>query len=207
MRTPLSLKAGNKIALVATARKVTREEMQPAIEVIRSWGFEVVETSSLYAEENQYAGNDAQRASAFQKALDDEDIHAILCARGGYGSVRIIDSIDFSAFVKSPKWIIGYSDITVFHAHIQQQFNIETLHAVMPLDFKTTNENQPGAATLHKALTGEPLSYTVEQHSLNRPGEATAELVGGNLSILYSLTGTRSSIDTRGKILFHRRPG
>lgn len=202
MITPPYLKKGDKVGLVATARKVSATEMQPAIHQLEKWGLEVVEAPHLYAAYHQFAGEDEQRAADLQQMLDDKNIKAILCARGGYGTVRIIDRLDFTAFRKSPKWIIGYSDITVLHAHIQQNFGIETMHAVMPLDFSPRGFTHLGTQTLRDALSGQQISCVTAHHPLNREGSAKAEIVGGNLSILYSLTGTSSQLKTEGRILF-----
>lgn len=194
------LKKGDKIALISTARKISEVEITPAIKVLNSWELEVVLGKNLFAIEHQFAGTIAQRISDLQNALDNPEIKAILCARGGYGTVQLIDKIDFTNFLKKPKWIIGYSDITVLHNHINQNFNIPTLHATMPINFPT---NTPEALhSLKEALFGKELTYSCAYHSLNRLGEAKGELVGGNLSIIYSLTGTSSQLNTNGKILF-----
>lgn len=193
------LQKGDKIALVATARKVSPEEMAPAITQLKSWGFDVIEPQGLYAAENQMAGSDDHRATVFQWALDSDDIKAILCVRGGYGTVRMIDKIDFSHFEKHPKWIIGYSDVTVLHSHINRQVGLPTLHATMPINFDGTQS--PATDTLRAALMGEALEYAFDPHPFNRTGTATATAVGGNLSILYSLLGSPSDVDTSGKIL------
>lgn len=198
--TPPFLKPGDKIGLVCTARKLTVEELNLALQKIKPWKLEPVIGDSVGKALHQFAGDDDVRASDFQRMLDDNSIKAILCARGGYGSVRIIDKLDFSRFKKNPKWIIGYSDITVFHAHIPTRLNIETLHATMPLNFNT---NTPEALdTLRTALFGKKLKYTVAPHPLNITGKTSGQLIGGNLSVLFSISGSRSDIDTRGKILF-----
>jgi len=201
MITPPYLKPGDKIAIIATARKVIPSEMDVAISTFRSWGLQVVTGPHLFGEYNQYSGTDEERASDLQMMLDDTDIKAIICARGGYGTVRIIDQINFSAFEQQPKWIIGYSDITVLHSHIQTQFGIETLHAIMPINFP---DEGSGAAieSLRKAIFGETLEYNIDTHPLNKPGNVSGVLTGGNLSILYALTGTSSDIQTQDKILF-----
>ena len=194
------LKKGDKIALIATARKISEAEITPAIQVLNSWGLEVVLGKNLFAIEHQFAGTLAQRTSDLQVALDNPEIKAIICARGGYGTVQLIDKIDFTHFIKHPKWIIGYSDVTVLHNHIHQNFNIPTLHATMPINFPT---NTPEALhSLKDALFGKALIYSCAYHPLNRLGEAKGELVGGNLSIIYSLTGTSSQLNTKNKILF-----
>lgn len=200
MQKPPNLKQGDKIVIVSTARKLSLEELQPGIEVLKSWGLEVVLGSNLFEEDNQFAGTTKQRTEDFQNALDDESIEAIFCARGGYGTVKIIDQLDFTRFIKNPKWIIGYSDVTVLHNHINENFNVQTLHAAMPFGFKDNTEESLNS--IKKVLYGEQLSYEFDKHPFNRNGEANGELVGGNLSILYSLTGTKSQINTNGKILF-----
>ncbi|MFA5974418.1 MAG: LD-carboxypeptidase [Lentimicrobiaceae bacterium] len=201
MITPPYLKPGDKIAIVATARKVIPSEMDVAISTFRSWGLQVVTGPHLFGEYNQYSGTDEERASDLQMMLDDTDIKAIICARGGYGTVRIIDQVNFSAFEQYPKWIIGYSDITALHSHIQTQFGIETLHAIMPINFP---DEGSGAAieSLRKAIFGETLEYTTGNHPLNKPGNVSGVITGGNLSMLYALIGTPSDIQTQDKILF-----
>jgi len=196
---PPYLKPGDSIALIATARKISPEELLPSIELIESWGLNVVTAPNLYKQENQFAGSDEDRAADLQWALDNENIKAILCVRGGYGTVRIIDKIDFSKFGKQPKWIIGYSDVTVLHQHIHTNFNVATLHATMPINFF---KNEEATESLRKALFGEQLNYEIKPHSLNREGNTEGELVGGNLSLIYALTGSKSDIETDGKILF-----
>ena len=202
MITPPSLKAGDKIAIIATARKISKEELQPAIEMLAKWGFEVVLGKNLFGENHQFSGSDQERTEDLQYSLDDNNIKAIICARGGYGSVRIIDKLDFSRFLQHPKWIIRYSDITVLHSHIHQLFGIETLHAIMPVNFPKNGIENQSLISLRQALLNNKINYSLSAHPLNRVGKAEGIVVGGNLSILYSLSGTASSIDTDGKILF-----
>lgn len=199
---PPYLRQGNKIGIVATARKITPEELQPAVDVFTSWGLEVVFGKNLFESSNQFSGTEEQRASDLQTMLNDETIAAVIVARGGYGSVKVIDRIDFTSFQQYPKWVIGYSDITVLHAHIHQLTGIATLHATMPVNFAAQVNNGEALATLQQTLFGEKLSHTFVPHMLNRGGEATGILVGGNLSVLYSLLGSVSFPDTDGKILF-----
>lgn len=201
MISPPYLKAGDKIAVVAPARKVSPADMDVAISTFRSWGLQVVAGSHLFGESDQYSGTDEERASDLQMMLDDKDIRAIICARGGYGTVRIIDRLNFSVFEQHPKWIVGYSDITVLHSHIQTQFGIETLHAIMPINFPDGG-NEEAITSLHKALFGEVLEYDLNTHPLNQEGNVSGVLTGGNLSMLYSLIGTPSDIQTADKILF-----
>jgi muramoyltetrapeptide carboxypeptidase len=196
------MKKGDKIALVSPARKITREELAPAIKLFTDLGLEVVQGEHLYASYKQFAGSDEERRADMQRMLDDESIRAIVSSRGGYGTVRIIDQLDFSRFAQNPKWIVGYSDVTVLHSHIHRHLNIETLHAIMPVNLKDKCESNRSLNSLKKALFGKELSYTVPSSPLNREGSCKAQLVGGNLSILYSLTNTNSDLNTNGKILF-----
>jgi muramoyltetrapeptide carboxypeptidase len=196
------LQKGDTIAIAATARKVSLAEMQPAISVFESWGLKVLLHPNLFEADNQFAGNDDVRAKVFQELLDNANVKAIICARGGYGTVRIIDKLDFTRFPKSPKWIIGYSDITVLHSHIFTHHRVATMHATMPINMQAHNANAQTIESLHKVLFGENDSYTFSSHSLNKPGEATGKLIGGNLSVLYSLLGSNSDIDTSNCILF-----
>lgn len=199
---PPSLKPGNKVGIIAPARKVSREEMAPAIKVIESWGYGVVEGKHLYGSHDQYSGTDEERASDFQAMLDDPGIRAIFCARGGYGSVRIIDMLDFSSFRDNPKWLVGYSDITVFHSHINKHFGIQTLHAAMPINFPADDKMNDSLLSLKMVLEGQNNTYSIPDYDLNRPGKANGQLCGGNLSMLYSLSATPADIDTTDKILF-----
>ena len=201
MICPPYLKAGDKIAIVAPARKVSPSEMETAFGIFRSWGLQVVTGNHLFGEYNQYSGTDRERAADLQTMLDDREIRAIICARGGYGTVRIVDSLNFNVFEQHPKWIVGYSDITVLHSHIQTQLGIETLHATMPINF-TDPGSEAATESLRKALFGESLEYLTDPHPLNSTGNASGVLTGGNLSILYSLIGTPSDILTQDKILF-----
>lgn len=202
MITPDYLKKGDKIAIISTARKISPEEIEPAVKFFESWGLQVVLGVNLLGEYNQFAGTNKQRTSDFQQMLNDTSIKAIICARGGYGTVKIIDEIDFTSFIKNPKWIVGYSDITVIHSHIHSKFGVETLHATMPINFPKDKLSNSAVESLRKALFGENLKYEFKLSEFSRKGIAQAEIVGGNLSILYSLIGSPSDINTDGKILF-----
>jgi len=202
MHTPGYLKKGDRIALLSPSRAISQQQTDIAKQVITSWGLEVIEGRHTYSKHNQFAGTDEERAEDFQRMMDDGRIRAIFCNRGGYGAVRIIDKLDFSKFVKDPKWIVGYSDFTVFHSHIQRNFNIETLHAVMPVNITTPDNLHPSLSSLKKALFGDTLTYNLPKADRQRAGNAKGILTGGNLSILYSLLGSRSDVDTSGKILF-----
>lgn len=188
------------MAIVAPARKVTALEMQPAIELLQSWGLEVVKGMYLFGEEDQYSGSDQQRWADFQMVLDEASIGAVIFARGGYGFVRIIDKLDFTKFMRHPKWLIGFSDVTVLHNHVNRNLKVETIHAPMAINIPNT----PKAVleNLHQLLTGNKVSYQYPAHFFNRRGKASGELVGGNLSLIHTLAGTPSDLLTKGKILF-----
>ena len=197
------LQRGDTVTIVAPARKVSEAELRPAIEELESWGLDVKLPKGIYGEENQFAGSDEERRDMIQWALDEEEIKAVFCARGGYGTVRVIDRLDFRGLAENPKWIVGYSDVTVIHSHVNRQSLCPTLHATMPINVPEKGEERdcPSLRSLKKMLFEGHGEYETEAHTLNRPGEAKAEVVGGNLSILYSLLGSPSDVDTEGKIL------
>lgn len=200
MKRPPSLKPGDKIGIFAPARKIVPNELTFAINTIESQGFQAVYSKKLFASDRQFAGTDNERAAYLQEMLDNEDIKAVFSARGGYGSVRIIDKIDFTQFLKKPKWIAGYSDITVFHSHITKNYGIESLHAAMPLGLeKNTSDSVEGLFTI---LKGANPKYNFDIHPLNKTGKAKGVLTGGNLSVLFSLLGSKSFPETNGTILF-----
>lgn len=201
MERPPYLEKGDTVAIVSTARKVSPEEMKAGIGILESWGLEVHTGEHLYHTDRQFAGTVEERSSDLQETLDDPDIKAIFCARGGYGTVQLIDRIDFSHFVQNPKWIVGYSDVTVLHSHINRHFGTPTLHASMPVHF---DRDTPEALdALHQALFKGIGSYGFDgDPEFDRAGSCQGELIGGNLSIIYSLTGTDSLFDPRGKLLF-----
>jgi len=202
MIQPPYLKKGDKIAIVAPARRINFDEVHLGITLFQKWGLEVVLGTHIFGTENQFAGSDSQRQADFQQMLDDPSIRAIICARGGYGTVRVIDKLDFTGFCKNPKWIAGYSDITVLHAHIHKHFAIETLHSIMPVNIKEPDFTNDSVESLRKALFGEKLFYSKPITFHFKTGLSEGILTGGNLSILYSLMGTASEVDTSGKILF-----
>ena len=198
---PNYLKKGDKVALIATAKKIDQGQLNGAISEIESWGLQVVSGSHLYAVDRQFAGTDEQRAKDLQWALDNSNVKAVLFARGGYGTARIIDFIDWSHFSKNPKWLCGFSDLTVLHSHVSRHLNIETLHSTMPIFFKDGMKNE-GSESLRKALFGEHESIEWKGNPLNREGQAEGQIIGGNLSVLYSISGTPSQPIYDGKILF-----
>lgn len=199
MIIPPYLKKGDCVGLVCTARKFTPEEAQPAIELLKSWGLKAKLGATIGLDNFQLGGSDAERTADFQAMLDDEAVKAIWCVRGGYGTVRIIDNIDFSAFITNPKWVIGFSDVTVLHSHIHN-LGVATIHSIMP--FSIPKADPKAIESLRQALFGEKISYTIESSSLNKNEKAKGVLVGGNLSILYSLLGSESCLDTQDKILY-----
>jgi len=199
MITPAYLKKGDKVAIVATARKNIDDNLNPAIDLLKSWGLDVVIGSSIGLDNNQLAGTDLERATDFQDQINNPDVKAIWCVRGGYGTVRMVDLIDFYNFKRNPKWVIGFSDVTVFHSHINT-IGIKSIHGIMPVNIlRATNDAKE---SLRKSLFGEDLSYEVPYNSMNKLGIAQGELTGGNLSILYSLLGSESAVDCTNKILF-----
>lgn len=202
MIVPPYLNLGDAVALAAPARKISKAEIQAAEQWLKSVGFNVFYDDRLFAEEHQFAGSDEVRAQYFQDLLDRDEIKAIWCVRGGYGSARIIDQLDFSRFRQHPKWICGYSDITVFHSHIQRHLQTATLHATMPINVTEENTQTLAVQSFLAALTGKPLTYEIAPHPLSRQKEFSGILTGGNLSMLYSLAGSPSDIDTAGKVLF-----
>ncbi|MCC9136847.1 LD-carboxypeptidase [Pontibacter silvestris] len=194
------LQQGDKVGIVATARKISLPEIALAIETLKAWGLEVVVGQTIGASYNYFSGDDALRLQDLQQMLDNTEIKAIICARGGYGTTRIIDQVDFSNFRIAPKWIVGFSDVTALHSHVHT-FGIESVHATMPLLFGKEGSEE-AKNTLRCLLFGQDVSYTAAPHVFNRTGTAQGQIVGGNLSMLHTLTGTRSDISTAGKILF-----
>jgi muramoyltetrapeptide carboxypeptidase len=198
MITPPYLQKGDTIAIVATARKNIDDNLKTAIQWLKRWGLEVKIGSTIGLDLNQLAGTDEQRAADFQEQMDNPNIKAIWCVRGGYGTVRMLDLLDFTKFKQNPKWIVGFSDVTVLHNHLNTM-GFKSIHGIMPISTKAT---EAAKETLRVALFGERLEYDVLPHSRNRFGKASGELVGGNLSILYSLLGSPSAINCDDKILF-----
>jgi muramoyltetrapeptide carboxypeptidase len=190
--------AGDTVALIATARKIDSEQLQYVVEVLESWGLTVALGKNLLASHHQFAGSDAERAHDLQAALNDKIIKAILCFRGGYGSVRLVDKVDFSPLKNHPKWIVGYSDVTALH-HVWHNEGVMSIHGTMPVNFEANTTE--ALASLKNALFGKTNKYSFEAHPLNRTGKVNAPLIGGNLSMLYSMSGTIHDMDTFGKIL------
>lgn len=199
MITPEPLHAGDCIGIISTARKISKQELQPAIDQLTEWAFEVKTSAHLFEQQNQFAGTDAQRLEDLQTFIDNPEIKAILCARGGYGTVRIIDQVNFLPLIENPKWICGYSDVTVIHNKLSK-LGIESLHCSMPVNF--SSNTTAALNSLRQALGGEPLQYEIPSHPFNQMGTAEGPITGGNLSMLYSQTGSETALETQGKILF-----
>ena len=174
--------------------------MTDAIKLLESWGLEVVLGETVNASFHQFAGDDELRAKDLQRFIDDDSIKAIFAARGGYGTVRIIDKVDFSCFAANPKWLVGFSDITMLHTHLFNNYHTQTIHGQMPVNIP--DASAVSLQTLRKALFGEPLEYRFESHHLNKSGDVEAVIIGGNLSLLVAVSGSVSDIDYNGKILF-----
>jgi muramoyltetrapeptide carboxypeptidase len=199
LKQPPYLKDKDKVAIVATAKNFSPELLDFAIKTIEGWGLKVILGKNLYKKFNQFAGTDKERLKDLQSALDHKDIRAVLCARGGYGTSRIIDQVNWKDFKKSPKWIAGFSDATVLHCHLQKQ-GFQSIHSTMPLLF--TKDNASSIISLKHALFGEKIQYEIKGDPLNRTGTAKGLLIGGNLSILTTLSATNSDLNTKGRILF-----
>ena len=198
-----SLKKGDVVAIAATARKVSDAEMKPAAEILKGWGLKVCFSESLFEEENQFAGSDQARRNSFQKLLDDPKIKAIFIARGGYGTVRMLDGLDFDMFLENPKWIIGYSDITALHLHLHKKIGYSSLHGPMPINWLPEKLHVESLDFLHKTLFDKPQEIKFAKHPLNdREDKTSGILIGGNLSVIYSLIGSASEPSYANKILF-----
>ncbi|MBT3302256.1 MAG: LD-carboxypeptidase [Bacteroidetes bacterium] len=201
MIIPAYLKAGDKVGIVSPAGKVPKEQVLKAIKTLESWGLEVLLGKHVFGQHFQYASYDENRLSDFQYMLDDNGIKAILCSRGGYGSIRIIDQLDFAKLNQHPKWLIGFSDISLLHAHINHNMHICSIHGPMTHTLAAYPDDE-SSLNLKKALFGEHLSYVVPFNLYNRRGEAGGQLIGGNLAILTSLLGSNADFNPKGKILF-----
>jgi muramoyltetrapeptide carboxypeptidase len=178
------------------------DKMYRCIEILEDWGFQVKQGKTLNNQYNYFSGTDEERLNDLQEMLDDENVKAIFCARGGYGLSRAIDKLNFDRFVDSPKWIIGYSDVTILHAHIYSNFYTASLHAPMAAAFNDFDEDREYLDSIFSCLTGKHSRYEISSHHLNKKGTAEGELIGGNLAILAHLIGTDSDFDTVNKILF-----
>ncbi len=199
---PPYLKPGDTIGILCPAGYMPYEKASTAIETLKEWGFKVVAGKTLGNQYNYFSGTDEERLADLQQMLDDDHINAILCARGGYGMGRIIDALNFKKFKKHPKWIIGFSDITILHNHLYSNFKIASLHAPMAAAFNDGENKNPYILSLHDALIGRKATYSSLGNGYNQKGKAIGILVGGNLSLLAHICGSSSDINTEKKILF-----
>jgi muramoyltetrapeptide carboxypeptidase len=202
MIIPRPVKEGDKIGIISTGNCISKKDVKDAVKIIEGWGLIPVIGKTIGLRHGCFAGKDEDRLQDFQLMLDDESITAIIQAAGGYGSVRIIDAVDFKKFKKSPKWIAGYSDTTYIHWHLQGNLNTCSIHSTMPIDIKQEGVIKKSWNSLKTALFGERIFHKIKSEKLNRPGEGEGILVGGNLSIICNLSGSNSDIDLDGKILF-----
>ena len=204
---PPYLRPGDRIGITCPAGFITPEEIRSAVQRMEGWGLKVVTGSTVGKRDFTFGGTDEERKGDFQRMLDDRSLQAIMCARGGYGFVRIIDDINFSAFARHPKWIIGFSDVTVLHGHLNHNYGIASLHSKMcnsfPDDWSKAEPIQIDTIdSIRQALMGEKMQYSVAAHALNKTGTAQGVLTGGNLKTIETLSGTKSDYVTAGKILF-----
>ncbi len=202
MQLPPYLKSGDLVSIAAPARWVDPEDIKNFLFMLEKEGLKSM-TGSIFTRHHQFAGEDKDRLNDLQRMLDHTDIKAIFCARGGYGTIRLLDKIDLKRFAEHPKWVVGFSDITALHAYLQMRIGVASIHAAMPYTLKDVTDNTNSAVeSLFGILKGEFPSYTVPAHSLNRMGKSSGILLGGNLSLLCSLTGTLFQFPTKGAILF-----
>lgn len=204
IKVPPYLNPGDTIGIVCPAGYMDYSKATECIRVLQEeWGYKVKTGTTLgSASQNYFSGTDAERLQDLQQMLDDDSVHAILCARGGYGMGRIIDWIDFSKFRANPKWIIGFSDITILHSHLHTHCQIASIHGPMAAAFNDGGYKNQYVQSLRTMLQGKPATYMVAPHFLNKAGRAMGELVGGNLALLAHTVGTPSALQTKGKILF-----
>ena len=204
---PPYLNKEDTIGITSPAGFITLEEIKPAIKKLQEWGFNVKIGDTIGKRDFTFGGTDIERLADLQQMIDDKTIQAIMCARGGYGIIRLIDGIDFKNFLKYPKWIIGFSDVTVMHNHINSNYNIAGIHSKMcnsfPEDWDLAEQVQKESIeSIRRCISGDKMKYSVSPNSNNRPGNGMGQLTGGNLKTIESLSGSRSSISTKDKILF-----
>jgi muramoyltetrapeptide carboxypeptidase len=199
---PPYLRKGDTIGIICPAGYMPLEKATTCIRILGQWGYKVRAGKTLGHQFHYFSGTDEERIADLQGMLDDPEIKAVLCGRGGYGMSRIIDRLDFSRFRKAPKWLIGFSDITLLHAHVWERYQIAGLHAPMAAAFNDGGWKTPYVQSLRKALEGKAANYACVPHAFNRMGKAEGELVGGNLSLLAHAVGSKSSFKTKNRILF-----
>lgn len=203
IKIPPYLQKGDTIGIVCPSGAMPVEKVSECIRILNEdWGFTTKVGRTVGNMFNYFSGTDEERLADLQEMIDDDSVKAVLCARGGYGLTRIVDQLDFKKFKKQPKWIIGYSDITVLHSHLYSQYYVSSLHSPMAGAFNDDGYKNEFVQSLRNALEGKKIKYTCPAHEFNRKGEAIGELVGGNLALLAHLVGTDSDIKTRGRILF-----
>ncbi len=203
IKIPPYLQKGDTIGIVCPAGYMKAERVQTCITTLQEWGYQVKPGKTIGGESQTYfSGTDQERLTDLQQMIDDDEVKAVLCGRGGYGTGRIIDQLDFKKFSKQPKWIIGYSDITVLHSHLYSNYYISSIHSPMAGAFNDEGYKNEYVQSLKNVLEGKKIKYIVSAHELNKKGEAVGELIGGNLSLLAHLVGTDSDIKTKGRILF-----
>ncbi len=198
---PPYLKPGDTIGITCPAGSVQLEEMKFMFTQLRDWGYKLKIGKTVGSSYYKFSATDEERLIDLQIMLDDQEINAILFARGGYGVVRIIDKLDFSNFIERPKWLVGYSDITCFHSHVHTQFNIATIHAHMGTGYNPEHNDAFSTSFINKILSGIRIDYKIPAHEMNRENSCKGKLIGGNLALISDLIGTKSDIDTNGKIL------
>ncbi|MCY7293422.1 MAG: LD-carboxypeptidase [Ferruginibacter sp.] len=205
-KIPPYLKKGDTIAICSPAGYISVIDCTDAVNMMESWGFKIKVGSSIGKKDFTFGGTDEERLADFQQMLDDTSVKAIMCARGGYGIIRIIDKLNFSTFVKKPKWIIGFSDATVLHSHINKNFGIATIHSKMCNSFVNPLIAEPiqleTLDSIRKCLSGDKMIYNIPANTNNKKGKAKGILIGGNLKTIESLAGSASDINTKNKILF-----
>jgi muramoyltetrapeptide carboxypeptidase len=200
MVVPPFLRTGDRIRIVAPAGKVQKEKVAPGIELLQDEGYEVIVGKHVFGKHFQYSGNDQQRAADLQEAINDQETKAIICARGGYGTVRLIERLDFSPLLKKPKWLVGFSDITILHS-VLNKLGIASIHGAMPGFFLENKKPTRSFFSLMDLLKTGKSGCETPVNPQNRKGNCSGELIGGNLSLIYSLQGSAWQLDTTGKIL------
>lgn len=199
MKFPQNLVSGDTLAIISTARKIDVAQIETIEQLLNDWGFRVKWGNSIRREYHQFCGTDEERARDLQEAINDEEVKGILCFRGGYGTIRVLDKVDFSNLIQHPKWIVGYSDVTALHG-LLNNLGLASVHGTMPVNFATNSEE--ALISLNNVLLGKSNEYHFAGHELNRIGDARGELIGGNLSMIYSIAATPYDYNFEGKILF-----
>jgi muramoyltetrapeptide carboxypeptidase len=203
MKFPTYLKPGDTIAIVCPAGFLPVAKAKACINTLKKWGFKVTKGKTLGGKsKNYFSGSFEERLADLQNQIDDPSINAILCGRGGYGTTHLLDHIHWKKFKKNPKWIIGFSDITILHTYLLTEIGVAGIHGPMANAFNEDNGINRYTLSLKDSLEGKPVHYTAKPHAQNTFGKATAPMVGGNLSLLAHAVGTNADVDTRGKILF-----